>query len=265
MRALAFVAVALLLAGCATTISDPPASQRAHDLVQLWRVDAPGETDATWLSLGEGVTLWSSCGTAVGSWRATDSLFIAGMTGSIQPWCEADAAFPGWLENATGWRLATPGHVQLLGADGAVLAKLSIDGTPPPSTDAPGLNTPPAVTDLMTDALRDPLPLPSVATPVTALSGRWIPSDASPGRSPFVEFGADHTWTGSDGCNGAGGRWLLGTDGLILTTSGASTAIGCENSNGPRWVGQAFRVGMVGDALTFYDANVKELGSFTRS
>jgi heat shock protein HslJ len=264
MRALAFAAVALLLAGCTTTIGDPPAAQRAQDLVQLWRVDAPGETDATWLSLGEEVTLWSSCGTAFGSWRATDSLFIAGMTGSIKPWCTADVAFPDWLEHASRWRLATPGHVQLLSADDQVLAKLSLDGTPPPSTDAPGLNTPPAVTEMVTAALREPAPLPSTATPVTTLDGRWIPSDASPGRAPYVEFDADHTWSGSDGCNGAGGRWLLGNDGLVLTTSGVSTLMGCENSSGPSWVGQAYRVGMVGDALTFYDASAKKLGSFSR-
>jgi hypothetical protein len=255
----------VLLGGCATAGPLDPPAQNPSDLVGIWRVDAAGEGDSTWLKLGDQAVLWNDCGTALGAWRATGSLFVAGMVGSVGPWCHShDFAFPGWLDAASGY-LAVPGKVRLVAADGHVLATLRHDGAPPANPDAPDLTTEPTVSAGITESFRVPAALPGDATPVAVLAGRWTPRDAVAGRDPFVEFAADHAWTGSDGCNGAGGRWLLGDAGLLLATSGASTAIGCDNSAGPGWVAQASRVGMVGGDLTFYDATGAVLGSFTAS
>ena len=77
-----------------------------------------------------------------------------------------------------------------------------------------------------------------------------------------MEFEADGSWRGSDGCNATEGRFVQGIRGLLLATSGVSTAMGCENSDGPLWVAEAARAGMTGDALTLYGQDGKKLGSF---
>jgi hypothetical protein len=122
----------------------------------------------------------------------------------------------------------------------------------------------------VTDEVRALFPavagLPGDATPITAadLLGRWQPLELGNGDPPFVEFKDDGTWSGSDGCNGMAGRWMLGEVGHFLATGGASTLIGCFNSPAPTWLSGTSLIGMVGDELTLYDASGAKLGALVR-
>src|SRR5690606_41446752 len=63
------------------------------------------------------------------------------------------------------------------------------------------------------------------ADPGGGLVGRWLPADGAAAGRAFVEFAADGTWTGSDGCNRTRGTWELGPGGGIAATAGPSTLV----------------------------------------
>lgn len=261
---IALVAVVLALAACAPVSKSTSSSADSADptaLVGLWRVAAEGEGAATWIKFDASVTLWSDCGIALGDWRASGALFVTDMTGSLNPWCTEH--FPAWLGDASSYRVFSNTHAQLLRADNTVSAELTVDGRPPTSEQySDDLVAVPTLTPEVVARLAAPQPLPDGVPAARTVIGRWTPSDATAGRDPYVEFAADGSWTGSDGCNAAGGRFVLGDAGLLLATSGASTAMGCDNSDGPTWVAKAARAGLDGDALTLYDTEGKKLGSF---
>jgi heat shock protein HslJ len=76
------------------------------------------------------------------------------------------------------------------------------------------------------------------------LVGTWVTGENYDDalEVPFVSFGADGGWTGSDGCNGAGGTWELGDGGALTTTADPSTLIGCDGAALPAFVGDAAEV-----------------------
>ncbi|WP_156743207.1 hypothetical protein [Occultella aeris] len=244
------------------------------DLIDLWRVSgAEGEESDTWLRLEAGqFQLWRDCGMLMGEWAASSTLFLA----SISSWsgsCSVDdpegaddaedATIPAvpWLDLVTEYRSAASGW-DLLDADGAVVATLSIDGAPEPiDTAASSYAEPPEVTDEVRAWLAAPAPLPDGVTPASEddLVGRWIPIDTVP-TDPHVEFAADGTWTGSDGCNGGGGRWVIDPDGLVLTTSGPQTLIGCEGAPVPSWVAMTRTAALDGAVLSLFDRDGELLG-----
>jgi hypothetical protein len=278
------VTLAVLLGGCTsvpdpvdpsdTLPADPPASiADPIDLVNLWRVsEAEGTGPDSWLRLdGRELIAWTDCGVTDGAWRASGDLFIAvvyGMFGAGT--CLGGTGTPDasldWLLAATSFQKTDEG-IDLLSRDGAVVARLSIDGNPPTSADyIDDFTHVPEVTDEVRALFPSIAALPGDATPVTAtdLLGRWQPLEVGGFDPPFVEFEADGTWNGSDGCNGMAGRWLLGDDGHFLATGGPSTLIGCLNSPAPSWLSGTSLIGMVGDELTLYDASGTELGVLVR-
>lgn len=102
----------------------------------------------------------------------------------------------------------------------------------------------------------------SAADPARLL-GRWVPvSGAGAGspRPPFIEFRADGRWTGSDGCNGQGGRWTLGRDGALHATANPSTMMACDGEPVGRWVTSAARAGFVRGELVLRSAAGVEQG-----
>ncbi len=283
MKRLALPAVAvLMLAGCAgePPIDDlPPASpplfaepgegeSAALGLVNLWRVaDAPGEADETWLRLdAHEFQLWRDCGVIMGSWVATDSLFLASVHGASGD-CVTDA-IPSitWLESATSFT-ETPDGYQLLADGDKVVASLTIDGAPEPiETAAEYLTEPPELTEEVHARFRAPAPLDDGLEPATteALAGRWVPSETAP-TDPHAVFEPGGTWTGSDGCNGGSGRWAVGDGGDFLATSGPSTLMWCEGAPVPSWLAQATAAGLDADgALHLFDVSGTELGVLIR-
>jgi hypothetical protein len=278
--ALPVVAI-LLLAGCAGQSNPddlPPASppmftepgegeSDALGLVNLWRVaDAQGEDDETWLRLDANeFQLWRDCGMITGSWRATDSLFLASPYGASGDCATDSVPTVEWLESATEYVQTAEGYELLSGGD--TVASLRIDGAPEPiDTAAEFLAQPPEITDDVRAQFAAPARLPGELEPSTAdaLKGKWVPAASAP-TDPHVIFNADSTWTGSDGCNGGSGRWAVSGDGEFLATSGPSTLIYCEGAPIPSWMGQASAAGLDADGLLYlFDASGAELGVLTR-
>ena len=279
------VIAVLLLAGCASDLRDdsvpnpdaPPmfgepvdGESAAIGLVNLWRVTgAEGESDATWLRLdAQEFQLWRDCGMVAGSWAATDTLFLGAVWGGMGGTC-ADSGIPvvTWLDDVTGYAQTADGY-DLLSADGDALASLSIDGAPEPIADAAEFFAqPPELTAEVRAQFRAPAALPAELQPASTdvLMGRWVPAGLDVPTDPHVAFEADRIWSGSDGCNGGGGRWAVSDNGEFLATSGPSTLIYCEGAPVPSWVAQTTSAGISPDGLLLlFDASGTELGRLAR-
>lgn len=273
------IAVAGLLAGCGQGQSIPapaepgpaPDSEEtlAIGLVDMWRVsDAEGETADTWLRLDAGdLMLWRECGPLWGSWVATDTLFLADVYAANEA-CVTAGEIPRvpWLDATVGFR-EIDGGWELLDAARTVTATLTTDGTPPPHPDViDHLTQAPEVTDATRTALRAPAPLPAGVDAATSadLVGRWVPADESFATDPHVTLTDDGRYEGSDGCNGASGRWAAADDGTFLATSGASTLMACDGYAAPYVISAARSVGFEGDVLVTFDSDGAELGRLAR-
>lgn len=254
----------------------PPSTGEPAELVGSWFVAADGEEPDAILTIGNrvdgGLLLYRQCGTLFGGWRANGhAMFVGDFDGGSGDCFEGQQSpFPAWMTKVTGYRRA--GEAELLtGATGATVATLTPGAHPSPQPDSVAeYASPPVVTDKMRKDFAEPAPLPDGVRPVTVqdLVGRWLPL---PGDLPegarskaFVAFEEDGTYTGSDGCNGVGGRYALGTDGIILATSGTSTLVGCENLPLPGWPAQSGRLGLRDGHLVFVDPAGKILGEAVR-
>ncbi|WP_028279322.1 META domain-containing protein [Arthrobacter sp. H5] len=237
----------------------------AVGLVNLWRVSGvDGERADTWLRFDvHEFQLWRDCGMIQGRWQATDTAFLASTEGASGD-CVTGPTLPTveWLESVTGYREAGQGW-ELTDARDAVVAELTVDGAPEPiSTAADFYAEPPEVTAEGRKEFEPPVPLPAGLVPVTAaeLVGRWIPVGGGISTDPHAAFHSDTTWTGSDGCNGAQGRWVVDAEGVLLTTVGASTAIARDEVAVPSMVGQSQRAALDGQHLVLFDADGSEVG-----
>ncbi len=231
----------------------PPSS-----LVGLWRVSVEGVDADAWLQIGSStspgsLTYLGECGAVHGSWRAQSGAWLADSYGASGTCKEADEV--GWLERTAGYA-AREGGMALLDADGNEVAALAVDGEPPANPElSDEYRQPPELTDDELAALdAEPAPLPDgmAAPSAEDVVGRWLPLE-SYSTDPFLELAADGTWTGSDGCNGQSGRWVLGAEGGLLATAGVQTLIGCEGRSLGSSLASAARWGLDGDRLTFYD------------
>ena len=275
------------LAGCAgrpAAAPAPPTGASAAvarpadpvDLIGLWKLSADGEeAGAALLIDGTEFRLFRRCTALFGDWDADErGLFVADASSQSphtgagcppqDPPADVRDLQPAWLTRAVGFRAAGAGR-ELLDAAGAAVARLEPGAQVPPWPGiAAELFQPPVVTEEIRSGFRPAAALPAGLTPAgaSALHGRWVPA-RSPGRS-YVEFQADGRWTGSDGCNGAGGRWVAGPGGAFLGTTGASTLIGCENVPVASWLADGRRAGLDGAVLVLVGADGKELGRLTR-
>jgi hypothetical protein len=278
--ALAASVITLALAGCAVAPSTaapstaaptrlPPAGDGAIELVGMWRVTgAEGESAGTWLRLDAGeLHLWRDCGPILGSWRAGDQTLAASVWGSAGE-CASGGTPPEvpWLSEAVAYQQVEAGW-ELLDVDGEVVATLVVDGAPEP---IPSVTEEyaraPVVTDLTRSHFTPSVPLPGSLAPVEftdALLGAWYPPSGT-STGAHVEFTGDGAWVGSDGCNGASGRWVVAAGGEFLATAGPSTLMGCEGSPVPHWVASAARAGFDGDQLVLLDPAGAEVGRLDR-
>jgi hypothetical protein len=268
----------VLLAGCASSpgtepspstpvppnTSAPSEESDAIGLVGMWRVDAPQESDPTWLRLDAGAfELWRDCGVLSGSWQAAESIFIADVNGALDE-CVENGALPtvDWLQQAAGYH-ATAGGWELLDRAGDVAATLTVDGTPPPNPNViDSMREAPEITEKTREHFVRAAPLPSMLEPATAetVIGRWLPIGQGEGTEAFIEFTADGRYSASDGCNGSQGRWAAGPDGEWLATAGPTTLIACDGAPTAFWAATARHAGFDGSDLVFVDVAGAELG-----
>lgn len=266
-----------------TSLTNPGPGGTPDALVGMWRVTgAAGEPAGSVLRLaagdGFGLMLFRKCGFLDGDWAAsTGGAFIATTNGgSMSCVSGADGArqgegdTPPWLTRVRAYRVDGPQR-ELLAADGTQVARLLPGGQVRNVEDLiQSLQQPPTLDPATVSKLRAvPQPLPAGATPATATTilGKWVPYPTrtyANGKTPYLEFDKDGTWTGSDGCNGSGGAWALVSGGELVSTSGPSTLIGCDGAPTGAWLAQARRAAISARILTLYAADGMLVARLTR-
>ncbi|WP_029289288.1 META domain-containing protein [Cellulomonas sp. HZM] len=279
-RVVAAVAATVMLAataaGCAgrdeagTGAPSTAAAPRQHpsELVGLWRVSgAQGEEPDTWLRLdARSLRVLRACGSLEGAWRGDGTAFV----GSVFGWsssCSLDSPSVPWLDRTATYRLVDDG-AELRAADGSVVATLSIDGAPGGYDDiADELTTAPTPQPTELAALDRVTAPPRGVRLATAadLVGSWKPADLDVDTDPGLTFGADGTYSSSDGCNRVRGRWAVSAAGTFLATSGFSTLVGCEGAPVDSWVHDARWASIEHGRLVLIDAAGRALGRLDRA
>jgi len=296
VRVSVLVIAALLLAGCGSGVdtsgADSPAptgspasphqsspgvhdplsaaaiGRSALDLVGRWTVTGPDVPPGTSLYVADSMSVFLGCGVLDADWAADgpEGLFVASSSSGDDACFPADGlpALP-WLTGASRFDVQAVDRV-LTGADGTVLARLS----PGPRV-TPGPNrtdvyaAPPTATPTLQARTAEPAPLPdSEAAPtLEQLSGRWIPVGKQDANT-FLDFAADGTYSGSDGCNSTGGRYALGRRGRLLATTGPTTAVGCDGAPVNVWMSDAARFGLQSGELVLHNTEGHVVGRLTR-
>jgi heat shock protein HslJ len=212
-------------------------------LVGLWTVADTDEEPGTVLRIApkRQLSLWRTCGALMGSWAGAQDVFLGKLDDSGDR-CRG-ATTPSWLGDATGYG-SLGGDKILVDRNGKQLARLVPGGKPKVGSDIdPAEAAPPVITDEDRAELTQTAQLPAGLTRVEPASivGRWVPVGAA---SPaFVEFRDDRTWTGSDGCNGNGGRWTATTSSMVAT-AGPSTLMACDGAAIPSWLAGTAMAGL---------------------
>lgn len=270
----AAVVAAGLLAGCGAgstpdhvvAVPTPTVSADPMALVGMWKLQVDGK-DAGVLRVAEEMTLFQDCGGLEASWEAShDGGFIAfNAGGSSSCYTGNVPQLPTWVHAARGFRVDGDTRV-LVDEAGRTLVTLLPGGKPriPSTMSAEYYSTVPTPSAQLAKRMAEPAPLPSALTAATetTLTRRWQAPDNA---KAYLEFHADASFSGSDGCNGEGGRWSLGPSGELLTVSGGHTLIGCGNSQAGSWLAAAARAGIDGDQLVLLDADAHELGRLRAS
>lgn len=259
----------MLVAACGPDVEPPIGHGYSADpveLIGLWRVEADGEPDETWLRMEAGsFQLWRGAGFDDGNWDASETHLVATTWGHVGE--DHGVLGAEWLDGTHAVRRTEDGW-QLLTDDGEPIATMTVDGAPEPIGSASDdYAQPPELTDDAREALRPPEPLPEDLEPATTadLTGRWVPADTSYATDPHVILHDDGSWGGSDGCNGVGGGWAVPEDGRLLSTAGPMTAIGCEGAPVGWWLAGASLAGLDGDVLVLLDRDGTELGRLTEA
>jgi hypothetical protein len=197
----------------------------------------------------------------MGSWSANaEGMFVAqvdGGSGGCVHVKDRRVKGPSWLIDAVRFT-PTGNGVSLLDASGRVVANL-VHGH--------GIYKQPDLTRLRQRLASAPV-LPASLTAATSksLAGRWLPAPARhySASTPNLTFAPDGSWSGSDGCNGQGGRWMLGASGDLIATAGPSTQIGCSGVPVGGWIARARQAGFAGATLVLIDGAGHEIGRLVR-
>lgn len=255
------------------TAATGPEGLDVTSLVGNWFVTGDGAENGLMATVApDEFRVWQRCGAAFAPWRASPSGLFAAQVSSWSGPCGDRPELP-WLEKATGWR-PDGATIVLLGSTGAEVGRLTPGASPTADANTtPDYATPPPVTDEVR-AVLDAAPtlgagVTSGSTP-EMLVGSWIakrPGGGSFGGpdKPGITVNDDGTWSGSDGCNGSGGRWASDGMSRLVATSGPSTLIGCDGVNAPGWFSSAWLAAFDGDELVLFGYDGKELGRLTRA
>lgn len=250
-------------------------SYDAESLVGSWHVAAVGEEPDASLIIGDHlngeIVLFRECGMLDGDWRANKhGMFVADLFGGDSkcfPAARQSEPDPldGWWRKVTGFRPDDTGEL-LVDASGRTVARLTPGAHPTAGPHAAGeYASPPVMSSDVRKRIAEPAALPDgliAATPQDVL-GTWVPTDGRPSNA-HVSFGTDGSYAGSDGCNGSGGRYLVGPAGIVLATGGPTTLIGCENSPVSTWVIETGRLGLRDNHLVFVSPEGTVLGEAKR-
>ena len=255
LRLLLVLALVAGLGAPARPATSPAAGGDPLTLVGWWRVATTGETvliDPSRLEVRRGTR------TAEGSWVGDSTGRFLARSYGVPPGSNP----PGWLGTAAGFALDGPNRV-LLDRAGAPVAQL-VPAQAGVVTGAADPTRPPS--DLERRAGSPAAPLPPGLPPVGDLTGRWVPTEERSPRPAYLDFAADGTWTGSDGCTGTGGSWLAGPDGSFLATArSVMTFVACPGVGVAPQVGAARRIGMDGSTLVLLDADGVPVGHFRQA
>jgi len=259
----------------ATSSPAPAATRDPADLMGSWHLEAPGEASSASLIIGDhldagAALLFRPCGVMDAQWKANrHGMLVMASFGGDQtcflPLARHPHPEPAWMTRIATWRSAGSAELLLDGA-GRTVARLTPGARPRVGSNRIGTEaSPAAVTRQLRASWDDPAPLPRGVRPATArdVLGQWVPLASTPTR-PYLRFDAGGSYVGSDGCNGVGGHYLLGADGLVLAVPGPSTVVGCEGSHLPYLVAQSARLGLRGSHLVFVGATGKVLGDARR-
>ncbi|WP_396643379.1 hypothetical protein [Microbacterium sp.] len=235
------------------------------DLIGTWRIsEADGETPGTVVRIGlGGLEIWRSCGDVVGSWVADHTQMRAVVSGYSQT-CDPLPPLT-WIDDTASYEL-TAESATLRSGDGGVLAVLIADD----AAESPDRVTLGHFSTEIDDRARDHfagiVSWPAGLEPAEPgeLLGEWVPQGDF-AADPHVVFSEAGHWSGTDGCNGGGGRWIVSAGGSFDSTSGASTLVGCDGAPVPSWVMTARGAGMDGDELVLLDISGQELGRLIRT
>jgi META domain len=255
--------------------SDPGSPTIVHTnplgLVGSWKVQAAGEPPGVSIILGDEFTVFRACGDVNGEWLADRAGHFISYADSADGRCfrNTHSISVPWLNQATGYRVDGRKRL-LLNASGRVLARLSPGAHPTASRhDEASVAATPKVTRTLRTRLATPPRLPAGLRPATpaTLVGRWDAIGAhSSDSSGYVQFDPSGRWTGSDGCNGAGGRYAVAAAGqLTITDGGLNGLVECDGSQAMYWAEQARRAGFDGSRLVLINRHGKVLGHLMRS
>ena len=88
--------------------------------------------------------------------------------------------------------------------------------------------------------------------------GQWVQkTDAT----TMLDFAADETFTGNDGCNSLHGSWSE-KERVITLENTAMTLMACQGVD--TWLSMAHTIEIAGDQLKITNAQSKEIGVLTR-
>lgn len=278
--ALAVGALALTSCGTATSASGPasgpasasvPASSTSattapRGLVGLWNVTKAGEPAGTVLRLSaDELSLLRPCGVLSGGWAADiDGTLLTDITTGPKACRTGTELTPGWLVPPSGVKPDGSGGWLIHDREGTVVAQLTRARrvSVPPGLDQ-SLATPPQLDAAAERRMAPAAPLPAGLEAATgrSIAGSWGAAKATSAsaRAAVLNLQESGAWTGSDGCNTSSGRWVTGTEGRVLVTSGASTKVGCDNVPLPQWWQLSARAGLDGEQLVLLDTDGKEL------
>lgn len=244
----------------------PPAvlttSQAGADpslLVGSWDLSAAGTPVGTVVGLGSVLTIRMKCGTFQGSWRANrQGGFVAGVATGPSHCPHVGPLTPAWAMDARAWRPVGAG-VELLGAAGQAVARLTPSGSPRPQTTSEDLRA------VLAHVGR--LPADAAAVTDAELIGTWkpLPPDVGTGRAS-VTFDADGSWAAFDGgCDGSAGTYALAKDGAFLAVNTISPGdVACQRSDVASWPPKTTRLAKKLGELLFVDSNGHVLGRCTK-
>ena len=238
-------------------------------LVGRWLLEANGEEPGSAISLGEQLTLFRGCGVMDGQWKADgqQNLFVASSASGDSSCFTGDGPplIP-WLETAVAFAIDGDER-RLLDKNGDTVAVLRPGAEPTvgPNRSKEFFEEPPTVTPARRAEAQEPSALPAGVRPAETedLTQRWRPVTVNATSEAHLAFQSDGHWDGSDGCNGQGGRYVLGRDGRLLGTANGSTLIGCNGAPVGGWMFQAARAGVLNEDLVLYDRSGQLLGKLT--
>lgn len=248
------------------TPTEEPAPVDAEFLVGTWTALPADDSDPAVVQFGDAIRIWARCGLIEADYSLMSD---GGFVTSPASWSE-DCGQVTWLPQL-GTLVRAGDDLIIEDAARSETARLTPGGTPKvPDTVDSSLAQDPVLSDELREKLTPTqITLPSgtrAATTADLERGRWfpaVPAEEDPEGS-WVEFATDGKYTGSDGCNGAGGSWRLADGGAFAATTGPQTLMACPGVPVADELYTAKGIALTEDEdfLVLLDASSQEVGRY---